>query len=427
MTTKNIRTAFAAVAFTSLLALTGCAATGAASPTSSGTAASEEHDHEHDHDHEGGEATEAAGPTPRVVVTYDGGLMVLDSATLEVVADYELDGFNRVNAAGDGRHVLVSTTGGWALLDTGTWTEPHGDHTHSYTAEPALYDVVVDAEAPGHVVVHDGLTTLFDDGTGEVTVIPTADWTEIAETGTVEPVRTYTTENPHHGVAMASQDDTLFVTEGNETDRDGASLLNGADEKIVTNDQCPGVHGETVVGESILVGCEDGVLLLHGDHFHKIDAEGEFARIGNAHAVEGSAIVLGDYKTDPDAGNGLQQISLIDTDAEAISVVEVGSTYTWRGLDRGLDGSALVLGEDGGLRVIDAESGEITSTIEVISSWTAPVEWQEAHPAIAQERGYVYVTEPATSEIHKVDYVSGEVVDSAVLPHATNELVVVTG
>lgn len=138
-------------------------------------------------------------------------------------------------------------------------------------------------------------------------------------------------------------------------------------------------------------------------------------------------MVLGDYKTDPDAGNGLQQISLIDTEAESISVVEVGSTYTWRGLDRGLDGSALVLGEDGGLRVIEVETGEITSTIEVTESWNAPTEWQQAHPAIAQERGYVYVTEPATGEIHKVDYVSGEVVDSVQLPHATNELVVVTG
>ncbi|MGO1542749.1 MAG: hypothetical protein ACTHXA_00235 [Gulosibacter sp.] len=426
MTKKITRTAFAAVALTSLLALTACASAGTPAPTTSGTATTA-HEHDHEHEEGSGEVTEAAGPTPRAVVTYDGGLLVIDSQSLEVVADFEMDGFNRVNAAGDGRHVLVSTAGGWALLDTGTWTEPHGDHTHSYTADPVLHEVVVEADTPAHVVVHDGLTTLFDDGTGQVTVIPTEDWTTIGETGEVTPTRTYTTDAPHHGVAVASQDGTLFVTEGDEDNRDGASLLDENDEKIVTNDQCPGVHGETVVEDNILVGCEDGVLLLHGDHFHKIDAGPDFARIGNAHSVEDSAIVLGDYKTDPDAGNGLTEISLIDTEAEEISVVEVGSTYTWRGIDRGIDGSSLVLGEDGSLRVIDSETGEITSTIEVTDAWTAPVEWQEAHPAIAQERGYVYITDPQNNAIHKVDYVSGEVTQSAELPHASNELVVVTG
>lgn len=425
MTTTNIRAALTVAAVTSLLTLTACASPSQAPAPSSDIGHT--HEHAQEHGHSRGETTEAAGPTPRAVVTYDGGLMVLDSQTLEVLADYELGGFNRVNAAGDGRHVLVSTTGGWALLDTGAWTEPHGDHAHSFTADPVLYDVVVAADAPGHVVVHDGLTTLFDDGTGEVTVIPAIEWTSVGETGEVNPVRTYTTEHVHHGVAVASTDGSLFVTEGDDKGRDGASLLNAEDEKLVTSDQCPGVHGETVVGDNILVGCEDGVLMLHGEHFHKIDAEGEFARIGNAHAVADSAVVLGDYKTDPEAGNGLTQVSLIDTEAESISIVEVGSTYTWRGLERGIDGSGLVLGVDGSLRVIDPTTGEITSKIEVTEAWVAPEEWQSAHPAIAHERGYVYVTEPATNEIHVVDYVSGEVVRSAVLPHATNELVVVTG
>lgn len=136
MTTKNIRATFASAALATILALTGCASAEAPAPTSSPTGASKEQSH----DHQQGEVTEAAGPTPRVVVTYEGGVMVLDSATLEVIADYQLDGFNRLNAAGDGRHVLVSTAGGWALLDTGTWTEPHGDHTHSYTTQPEFYE-----------------------------------------------------------------------------------------------------------------------------------------------------------------------------------------------------------------------------------------------------------------------------------------------
>ncbi len=52
------------------------------------------------------------------MVTYDGGIVVLDASSLEVLADFELDGFNRLNSVGDGRHVGVSTSGGWALVDS---------------------------------------------------------------------------------------------------------------------------------------------------------------------------------------------------------------------------------------------------------------------------------------------------------------------
>ena len=97
-------------------------------------------------------------------------MRILDATTLETVADLPLAGFNRLNAAGDGRHLLVSTQGGFRVLDAGAWTEPHGDHAHHYTSAPRLTDVLHPAEEPGHVVVHDGHTALFDDGTGEVVV-----------------------------------------------------------------------------------------------------------------------------------------------------------------------------------------------------------------------------------------------------------------
>ena len=119
-------------------------------------------------------AVEAAGLTPRLVVTYDGGIQVLDSTSLETIDDFELEGFNRINPAGDGRHVLVSTAGKFQVLDAGTWAEPHGDHAHYYTSAPALTDVSFAAEKPGHAVVHEGRTALFDDGTGAVTVFNSA-------------------------------------------------------------------------------------------------------------------------------------------------------------------------------------------------------------------------------------------------------------
>lgn len=413
-----------------LQTLTGLSLAAALALTACSGNAGDDHDEDHDHDDHSSEvedAVETAGPQSRLVMTYEGGLMVVDAATLEVVGDVELAGFNRINAAGDGRHVLVSTQGGWQVLDVGTWSEPHGDHTHSYALDPALTDLIIEAETPAHVVNHDGNTVLFDDGTGAVTVLHSDDWTEAVEHAHGHTVREYQSPEAHHGVAVALDGDLLFVTTGNADGRDGAVLLDGNDDIIAESNDCPGIHGETTVGDLVLAGCEDGVLLLHDDHFDKIDSPDEFGRIGNAFSVEGSDIVLGDYKNDPEAGIELSDIALIDTESESMQIVDTETTYTWRGLARGIDGAALVLGTDGALRVIDAETGEITETIPVIDAWTVPDEWQSAHPAIVQHDGFVYVTDPATQTLHVVDYAAGEVVRSGDLPHEPNELVLSPG
>ena len=64
---------------------------------------------------------QARSATPRLAVTYDGGILVLDAQSLALVGETELDGFNRLNPAGDERHVIVSTEDGFRVLDTGAW------------------------------------------------------------------------------------------------------------------------------------------------------------------------------------------------------------------------------------------------------------------------------------------------------------------
>ncbi len=217
-----------------------------------------------------------------------------------------------------------------------------------------------------------------------------------------------------------------MVTEGTEESRSGARLLDGADTELAASADCPGVHGETVAGEeTVVLGCEDGVLILHGDHFHKVAAPDAYGRIGNQFGTESSAVVLGDYKTDPEGV--LTSVSLIDTEAETIQIVDIGSQYTFRNLARGDDDSALVLGTDGALRVIDPATGEIVRSTPVIDAWEVPEEWQQPQPAIKVVDGMAYITEPATDELHVVDYETGEVWKSTQLPATPNEMVVVTG
>lgn len=369
------------------------------------------------------EATESQSRTARLAVTYDGGIRVLDALSLEEVGDISLDGFNRLNPAGDGRHLLVSTTGGFQVLDLGTWGEPHGDHSHYWTSAPALLETRYDAVEPGHVVVHEGRTALFDDGTGHVGVFASEDVVD----GGYD--REYTTPSAHHGVAVELSDDSLVVSEGTEDERTGIRVLDADDEEIAAHDDCPGVHGEAVAAdEAVVIGCENGAVVWADGKMAHVDVPDEYGRIGNQAGSEESPIVLGDYKVDPDAElERPERVSLIDTRTAEHTLVDLPASYSFRSLGRGPDGEALVLGTDGKLHVIDPESGEITDSIPVVEPWEEPLEWQDPRPAVLTLDGSVYVTDPAESRIHAVDLVEGEVWKSAELGVVPNEISGVEG
>lgn len=369
-------------------------------------------------------ATEVATAKPRLALTYDGGIQVLDAGTLEVVSDIDLEGFNRLNPAGDERHVLVSTTGGFQVLDAGTWTEPHGDHTHSFTSDPVLTDVLWPAEKPGHAVRHEGRTALFDDGTGRVTVV---DSDALADPDAA--TRDYTTPSAHHGVAVELTDGTLVVSEGDEDARTGVRVLDAENTEIAAIDTCPGVHGEAVAAdEAVVIGCEDGAVVWAGGALTKVTAPDAYGRIGNQAGSEASPYVLGDYKSDPDAElERPTRVSLIDTRDASIRLVDLPSSYTFRSLARGDAGEALVLGTDGALHVIDPESGAVVRSVPVIDAWEEPEEWQEPRPAITVLDGSAYITDPATSSVHAVDVETGEVWLSTELDVTPNEIAGVSG
>ncbi|TFV52148.1 hypothetical protein E4P43_07660 [Blastococcus sp. TF02A-35] len=367
------------------------------------------------------EPTEVGGSSPRLALTYDGGIQVLDASTLEVLADEELDGFNRLNPAGDGRHFLVSTQGGFQLLDGGAWAEPHGDHSHYYTAEPQLTDVVFEAEKPGHVVAHAGRTVLFDDGTGRVTAFDSAD---IADPD--REVEELTTPEAHHGVAVELEDGTMLVSDGTEEERTGVRILDADGNEVAATDDCPAVHGETVAAdEAIVIGCQDGAVLYADGRLTKIDRPDEYGRIGNQFGTEDSAIVLGDYERS--AEDRSSTVALIDTTTAQLRLVDLPAPYWYRSFARGPAGEGLVLTYDGALQVIDPVSGTVTRSIQVTAPWEESDDWQDPHPQVVVVGGMAYVTEPATQRIHAVDVEGGEVWKSADLEVTPNELAGVPG
>lgn len=366
------------------------------------------------------EATTTDSATPRLALSYDGGVLVLDAQSLDVVGSAEVDGFTRLNPAGDDRHVLISTGNGFTALDTGTWTDG-GSH---YTAAPALTDVAFEAKTPGHVVRHNGKTVLFDDGTGLVRVFDPAALSQGAPDTTE-----FTTPEAHHGVAVQLSDGSLLTTVGNEDERTGIVVLDRDRKEIARNEDCPGVHGEAVAAdETVVVGCQNGLLIYRDGVITKVTSPDPYGRIGNQAGDENSPILLGDYKTDPDAElERPERVSLTDTATGQLTLVDLGTSYTFRSLGRAPHGEALVLGTDGALHVIDPNTKAVSRTVDILEPWTEPDQWQSPRPALYVQDHTAYVTDPANKKIHTIDLDTWSVSGHADLPETPNEITGVTG
>lgn len=369
-----------------------------------------------------GKTIEEGSRTPRLAITHDGGVMVLDAVTLTQLGEFPFEGFTRLSPVGDERHLMVTEGDGFRLLDLGGYSLPHGDHDHHHSTRPTLTDLTFPTSHPGHVVVHDGRTVLYGDGDGK---IRSFDSDALREGATKPPqVDTRREQTPHHGVAVEREDGSMVTTVGTADERSGIVIRDAKGDKLASSDECPGIHGEAAAkGGALVFGCEDGLLLVMRDEITKVDSPDGFGRIGNQAGSEASPFVLGDYKSDPDAElERPTRVSITDTRDGSLRLVDLPASYSFRSLARGADGEGIIIGTDGKLHVIEMAKGKVTDSIDVIDEWEEPLEWQEPRPTVHVQDGTAYVTDPASKELHMVDLHSGEVINSGVLPVVPNEI-----
>lgn len=323
------------------------------------------------------EIKEASAPSSRLALTHDGGLMVLDGKTFEVLETIEKEGFLRLNPAGDNRHMVVADGSSYTMLDMGAWTQEHGDHDHYYTTAPTLTSLSFAAEGTGHVIVDYGKGAMFADKTGTFDIYNPAHLTgEDQRTVSTLETTTVTLPEPHHGLAIPLEDDRYLVTVGNDEERSGAAVVDAEGKTIVENKECPGIHGEAVAADGIItVGCQDGALIYK---------DGAFTKVSNPE--------------DP---------------------------YS-RSLARGEQGEHLLLTTDGKLRFY-AEDGAELGAVDVMDSWEESTVWQDPRPAIWVDGHTAYVTDPASKKLHvislaKIAQGEAEVFESVDLPEVPNEI-----
>jgi hypothetical protein len=375
--------------------------------------------------------TEVGALSPRIVLAHEGGVVTLDSADGAVLDETVLEGYVRLNPAGDGRHVAVSASDAVTMYDTGLLAQGHGDHFHYYVQDPALTDLSVEAPHPGHVVPHGDRTAIFADGTGAITLIDPSGLGD-GDLGVLEETAT---EAPHHGVAVPLSDGGLLTTQGTEDARSTVQVLDADGNVVAETDDCPGVHGEaaaqpTESGDVVSLGCENGSVVYRDGEFHKVAIEGDYQRSGNQKGHEDSPIVLADHKVEAEPAGGLErptEIALIDTRDATQQIVDLGSPYWFRSLDRGPDGEALVLTYDGELNILDPESGEILHEVPVTGEWEEGENWQEAGPMLSVADGTAFVVDPEAQKLTMVDVASGEVYRELDLPVVPHEIQVTTG
>ena len=397
----TLRRALAGAALLAVLA--GCgqeAAPAPAGPTPSADTAP----------HEGAEEVEELAP--RVLVGHDGGFLVLDSASGEVLDDVPLAGVSGLSPSLDGRHVLVATPEGHHVYDSGVEAEAHGDHAH-YVLRPAglTGDVVAGA---GPAVTNAGNTAVVGED-GEVLVLGH----HLLGNG-VPTVHTWTAARSDTGLVVPLAEGGMLVARGTAGAAEVALFDDGGAE--VAAAPCPDPAGaQGAAGGAVVVGCADGPLVLRDGALTRPTAE-ETPGTAVLAGSPLSAVVLGGYAPGPD-GAAPQRLSLVDTAAGSVRTVGLEAGYGPRSLARGPYGEALVLTTDGVLRAVDDLSGEQLGQVTVGGAWSG----QEPAPVLVAVEGFAYVADPAARALHVVDLLSGQVVHSHDLPHVPLDLTVVTG
>lgn len=339
-------------------------------------------------------STEVEGPEPRLVIADadSGRIEVLDLATEESVHSFDVGEASSLTTINN-RYVVATDERHANLLDPGSWTIDHGDHTHSYTKEPAEIGELEGAD-PAHVIAGDRKVSVFFDGSG------TAEIVDFDSLSTGESTVAATVEStPHHGIAVPLSDHVVVSTGGTkEVLPTGLELRDGSGSVVRQLDAtCPGMHGEAVFSNYFVVACEDGVV--------KVDATADFATTkfpyptpdarawSLAHGSRGALVAAptetGVLVLDTRTGAWIQA-------SAPVEAVDAGVSSDEK--------SVLAVHTDGTFRVFDAVTGAELSSTPVLA---APYDEAEPTPSVRVGGTRAYVSDPSANTVTEVDYRDG--------------------
>ena len=341
------------------------------------------------------EPVEVDAATPRLVVAYADHVEVFDATTIESEGAVATDSAPYVQTAADGRHVftLAHQDEKIGLIDAGTWVEAHGDHGHFFTTDPTETDLTLD-HLSYHAVSDDERSVIWYDDEGSFGVL---DHDEL-EGGKVEP-QLFEIGEPHHGVAVPTADGGFLASVAVDGEATGVAVLDATGTETNRFETCPGLHGETHVGETgYAFGCGTGILVVDGGQARNIASPVEGAGTGTLASDHDSPVVAGTLSAE-DQPELDTKLALYDTAANTASVVELGAPFSNIVVS---EGRAIVIGTDGALRVVDLATGAVTS-VPAIAEWQKTEDWKEDRPYLAVAGDTLWITDPFAGAIHTLD------------------------
>lgn len=328
-------------------------------------------------------------PSPRgeVVVLTDGVLpqaRVVDPAGDRVVGTFPLAGTGTAYAGERGLAFAVQGAAGV---------------THAIDVRrgaPALLGSPVTGTNPVHFVAHDGLVALHHDDDGSATVVR-----ETALRGNSPRTWTFDTGREHHGIAVPFADLVLLSVANPDDEADELPIgVEARDYRGRVLDQaldCPGLHGEAARGETVAIGCADGVLLVevHGDHLHATkvtepEDTAEGLRVGTVRSHEDVGYFLGNF--------GPESLALISPRTGTLTPVPIPGTVRSFWLHGARGGTAVVLTTDGRVHLVDPRSGEIRRFADVVPEFGTTGQ----RPALAIGERSAYVTDPRDGTLTEI-------------------------
>lgn len=362
--------------------------------------------------------TSTEAPQPRVVVASEDGVEVIDAAKLESLEQISLASRPKLITAGDDRHVfaLQYDAKKVGVIDAGSWSEAHGDHSHSYVTEPSLRKTSFDLGTSYHAVSDDERSVVWFDDDGSFVSF---DWKGLAD-DKVEETR-FETKAAHHGVAAPLSNGGFLASIADGDHATGVAVLDENGQAKQRIESCPGLHGEAHAGvDTYAFGCENGVMVVGDGTGTNIPSPLEGAGTGTLLGDHDSEIVVGDLYSDEDAG-AARQLALYDVNGATARAVNLGVEYSSFGRS---DGQVAALGTDGALHVVDEASGKSVRKFKVVEPWTTSEDWEIPKPQVVVADGLAYVTDPRDRSLTVYEIPTGEQRSQTTLAKVPTSLVV---
>lgn len=367
----------------------------------------------------GDDGDKKGSPAGRLLIAdgENGLLQVLDLDWGRVIKKFEVAGPARVYTTESGRFGVARQyfANQVNFVDSGLmWDDGDFEKQSPRLLRFSLDGAWLGAIRPVHFHSHDGRVSIHFDGSAADGIDA---YNYIVSEGDLlqrEPEMLELTTDAQHGVAIPVAGSRILFS---DPDPDGefgtlpsgftirdetGAILQTINDKSDPDASCPGMHGESEIGNQFMFGCDDGILVLTQDEATH-DFTGRKLPYPDAHRAYS---VFSHHEQDialaPIASPDNNFIS-IDPAAGIVELkdklVEPSRPCNY-GFERQYGDLLAVLDTDGNLNVIDVHSWSTVGAVAVI----VPSDEDECSSSqLAMGNGKAFVSDPANGEVIEVD------------------------